>query len=66
MEIRFGVIDDVILIKYVMFWWEEGYYIINIRFLKVGYYIMKINVWNFKKDIEVENVLNYIIKYNGK
>lgn len=66
MEIRFGVVDDVILIKYVMFWWEEGYYIINIRFLKVGYYIMKINVWNFKKDIEVENVLNYIIKYNGK
>lgn len=44
MEIRFGVVDDVILIKYVMFWWEEGYYIINIRFLKVGYYIMKINV----------------------
>lgn len=66
METRSGVIDDATLTKYVMLRWEEGHYIINTRLPKAGHYIMKINARNPKKDTEVENVLNYIIKHNGK
>ncbi|XP_062591602.1 uncharacterized protein LOC134253073 [Saccostrea cucullata] len=66
MELRSGVVDDAAIVKYAILRWEEGHYIINTRLPKAGHYIMKINARNPKRGTEVENVLNYIIKNNGK
>jgi hypothetical protein len=67
MEIRSGVVDDAAITKYAILRWEDGHYIINTRLPKAGHYIMKINACNPKKEKkEVENVLNYIIKNNGR